>query len=253
MLTVVIITRNEEDVITDCIESVKNFATEVLVIDGKSTDKTAQIAIKLGAKVVVNPFEDFASQRMLALKHISNDWFLYLDSDERATQEFRDEVEKTIQSFKKDNGVGGYYIRRKTYYFNRDWGLIDRMQRLFHKDYFEKWEGVVHETPRIRGNFGEISSPILHFTHRNLSQMLEKTNAWSEYEAKLRYDSNHPQMTTLRFARVIITGFLQSYIRDNGYKNGTFGLIEALYQSYSLFITYAKLWEMQNKKEKAKV
>ena len=93
----------------------------------------------------------------------------------------------------------------------------------------------------------EIKSPILHLTHRNLYQMLEKTNEWSEYEAKLRFDSKHPKMSWWRFLRIMLTGFFKSYLLEKGYKNGTAGIIESIYQSFSMFITYAKLWEKQNR------
>lgn len=249
MLSIIIITKNEEDVISDCIKSIQDIASEIVVVDGKSTDSTAKIAVGLGAKVIINPFENFSEQRNLALKHIKNDWFLYLDSDERATPEFKRELRRTLENFDPEGGIGGYYINRKTYYYNHDWGFTDSVQRLFHKDFFVKWQGVVHETPQIKGKFGTIKSPILHYTHRNLSQMLTKTNAWSEYEAKLRFDHHHPQMNTWRFVRVITTGFLQSYFGQKGYKNGVYGLIEAIYQGFSLFITYAKLWELQNAKK----
>ncbi len=96
--------------------------------------------------------------------------------------------------------------------------------------------------------FGEIVAPVHHFTHQNLSQMLTKTIEWSDHEAKLRFDAKHPVMTPLRFVRVMITGFMDSYIQGKGYKNGTEGFIESVYQAYSMFITYAKLWEKQNKK-----
>ena len=77
--------------------------------------------------------------------------------------------------------------------------------------------------------------------------MLEKTNEWSEIEAKLRYGANHPKMNTLRFIKVIMSTFLNYYIKQKGYKLGTVGLIESMFQAYSTFITYSKLWEMQKK------
>ena len=77
--------------------------------------------------------------------------------------------------------------------------------------------------------------------------MLRKTNEWSEYEAKLRLASSHPKLVPWRFVRVMVTEFFNSYVKNKGYKNGTLGLIEGLYQAFSIFITYAKLWEMQNK------
>lgn len=249
MLSVIIITKNEQDVIEECIKSVKSVADEIIVVDDYSDDDTASIAQKCGAKVVQNKFVDFSKQRNFGISLVKNNWVLYLDSDERLTPEFITELKSIIGREKlKSDVISGYFIRRKTYYLGRDWGFSDRVQRLFYKPNFVEWKGLLHETPYIKGEFSEISSPILHFTHRSLSQMIKKTNNWSEYEAQLRLKANHPKMNVFRFFRIIITGFAGSYFKEKGYKNGTEGLIEAIYQSFSMFITYAKLWEKQNQK-----
>lgn len=245
-LSVIIITKNEEDVIADSIKSAKDFASEILVIDANSTDKTTQIAQKLGAVVIKHQFKDFSDQRNFGFLHAISQWVLYLDADERLTDKFKSEVSNIIGN-EKDN-FAGYFIKRKTFYYGKDWDFSDRVQRLFLRDKFVEWVGVVHETPKVKGEFGEIKSPIIHLTHRNLSNMIRKTNEWSEYEAKLRLNSSHPKLVPWRFIRVMTTEFFDSYINKKGYKNGTYGLIEAMYQAFSIFITYAKLWEMQNRK-----
>lgn len=245
-LSIIILTKNSEEAIADCIESLKNFGDEILLVDSKSTDRTTEIAERLGARVIVHDFENFSSQRNFAMQKASYDWVLYIDFDEQSTEEFKKEVRKIIES---NEDFNGYYIRRKTFYYGKDWGLTDKVQRLFFKPRFVEWYGVVHETPKIKGEFGIITSPILHYTHRNLSQMIEKTNEWSDFEAELRIKSGHPKMSTWRFFRVMITAFIQSYFFQKGYKNGTEGIIEAIYQSFSMFITYAKLWEKQQNKK----
>lgn len=247
-LTVIILASNEEDVIGDAIKSCKGFAEKIVVVDSNSEDRTVNIAESLGAEVVRHTLKNFSEQRNYAILHATTKWVLYLDADERLTDEFKEEVEKLVAGFEQDSEFGGYCVRRKTYYYGQDWGYVDQVQRLFLREKFDKWEGVVHETPKIKGEFGIINSPILHFTHRNLSQMIRKTNEWSDYEARLRFDSKHPKLVHWRFFRVMVTEFFNSYIKNKGYKNGTYGLIEAIYQSFSIFITYAKLWELQRKK-----
>lgn len=245
MISVLIIAKNEKDVIEDSIKSIKDLADEVIVIDD-SEDGTDEIAQRLGAKVIKKEFKNFSDQRNEAIKHASYEWIFYIDADERATPEFIKEVKEKIKN--DDLGIAGFFVRRKTFYLGRDWNFTDKVERVFRKSKILGWKGVVHETPSVDGKMDIINESILHYTHRNLSQMLEKTNKWSEYEAKLRFDSNHPKMNLLRFVRVIATGFLKSYIKEKGFKNGTAGIIEAIYQGYSMFITYSKLWEMQNKK-----
>lgn len=243
MISVLIISKNDGDVIGDCIKSVKDLADEVIVVDGGSQDKTIEISEKFGAKVVKNAFRNFADQRNLALSLAKNEWIFYIDSDERATPEFIESIKIKIES--ADDNIGGFYIKRKTFYLGRDWGFSDKVERIFRKDKLRNWHGVVHETPDFEGHLEIINEPILHYTHRNLEQMIEKTNDWSEYEADLRLKANHPKMNIFRFLRVMITGFLRSYIAEKGYRNGTAGLIESIYQAFSMFITYAKLWEKQ--------
>lgn len=247
MLTVIVLTKNEELCIADCLESVKGFADEILVIDDGSGDKTVDIAKKMGAKVIIHKSTSFSDKRNFAIDNSKGDWILYLDADERATDAFKKEVEEVLSNYKEEEGIGGYFIRRNNFYYGQKWGFIDKMHRLFYKKNFKRWRGDVHETAEIGGEFGEIKNPVIHDTRRSIERMVEKTNNWSETEADLRFKAHHPKMTTLRFVKIMITGFTQSYFKQNGYKNGTAGTIEAIYQAFSLFITYAKLWERQQK------
>ena len=73
---------------------------------------------------------------------------------------------------------------------------------------------------------------------------------WSKVEAELRFESNHPKMSAWRFFRVILTAFFNSYIKQRGWKVGAMGLIESIYQAFSIFITYARLWELQEREKR---
>ncbi|HMS22604.1 MAG TPA: glycosyltransferase family 2 protein [Candidatus Levybacteria bacterium] len=248
MISVIIISYNEEDVLEEALKSIHGFADEIILVDSGSKDKTLDIAKKYQARVVSHTFKNFSDQRNFGFEHSKGNWIFYLDSDERITDAFKNEVLQVISSYSESQDIAGYYIKRKTFYFGKDWGLTDSVQRLFYRKKFIKWFGDVHETPRVKGDFGIINTPIIHKTHRNLSQMVEKTNKWSEYEAHLRFTSNHPYISWWRFPRVMIPEFFRAYISNKGYKNGTMGLIESIYQAFSIFITYAKVWEQQVKK-----
>lgn len=248
-LSIVILSKNEEDVIGDAIASVKEYCDDIIVIDANSSDSTSKIVEKQGVRLIKHHFIDFSDQRNFGIYQVKRPWVLFLDADERVTSAFMKEVGSVIQNYQEFDKFAGYFVRRKTFYYGKDWGLTDRVQRLFVVKRFVEWSGVVHETPTVKGEFGELISPILHFTHRNMSQMVQKTNEWSEYEAKLRYNSNHPPLVPWRFIRVMISEFINSYIKNKGYRNGYYGVIEGMYQSFSIFITYAKLWELQQKKK----
>ncbi len=248
MISTIIITYNEEEVLEDALKSLKDFTDEIILVDSKSTDNTQLIGKKYEARIIENELKSFAEQRNVGLKHAKGDFIFYLDADERLTDEFKNEALAIIQAYNPLSHIAGYFIKRKTFYFDHDWGMTDSVQRLFYKQKLKEWYGIVHETPKVDGELEQVSAPILHYTHRSLEQMIIKTNKWSVYEAELRYKANHPRMTWWRFPRVMISEFFRSYFGQKGYKNGTYGVVESIYQSFSIFITYAKLWELQNKK-----
>ena len=244
----IIIARNEEKMIGEALDSL-SFCDEIIVIDNGSTDKTQEIAEKKGAKIYELQTNDFSQLRNFGLSKAEGDWVLYLDSDERIDDDLKNSIKKTVS---EDSKFSAFTLKRKNYYFgNHEWPQIEKMERLFKKEKLTCWKGKLHESPVITGEVGNLKDGfILHFTHRDLESMLNKTIEWSTQEALLRYNSGHPKMTWWRFPRVMISGFLNSYIKQKGYKAGVVGVLESIYQSFSMFITYAKLWELQkfNKK-----
>lgn len=253
-VSVLILSKNNQDVIGDAIKSVKDIASEVILVDD-SDDDTPKIAREQGAKVVENRLKNFADQRNLAAGLAKNEWIFYLDSDERATPEFIESLKSKIslasardkQDPKPD--VAGFWVARKTFFYGKDWHFKDQVQRVFRKSKLRSWRGIVHETPEVDGRLEAIDAPILHYTHRNFEQMVDKTNNWSLFEANLRLAAGHPAMNVWRFVRVMFTAFFSSYFGRGGYKNGTAGVVEAIYQAFSMFITYAKLWERTDRSE----
>lgn len=245
-ITGIIIAKNEEDRIADCIDSL-SFCNEVIVVDGGSSDNTVEIVKKMKAKVIICETNNYAEMRNKGLLKAEGEWILYLDADERIPTKLQEEIISTVNTLDKNNV---YKLRRDNYYFgNYFWPYQEQLERLFKKTSIKKWEGKLHESPVYVGSIGVLSNPFVHYSHRDLSSMVSKTNKWSDIEAKLRFDAKHPEMTWWRFPRVIISAFLNSYITQGGWKIGTAGLIESIYQAFSIFITYAKLWELQQKKK----
>jgi glycosyltransferase involved in cell wall biosynthesis len=252
-ISAIILTKNSENLLADCIESIKELAGEIIVIDDKSTDRTVDLAKHLGARVEKADVSlNFADKRNLGLKKAKGKWILYIDADERVTPELSRSIQ-FITNLKKPE-CQAYKILRKNYYFgNHEWPFIEVLERLFEKSSLKGWHGPVHETPKVNGKIGELNGLLLHYTHRDLTSMVNKTIEWSKIEAELRFKSNHPPVVWWRFPRVIITGFFNSYIRQKGYKAGTVGLLESIYQSFSMFITYARLWEMQQRSRSSRI
>ncbi len=252
-ISAVVLTKNEEEQIKDCLESVK-WADEILVIDDGSIDKTLEIVKEYTDKIWIDESEDFSAKRNLGLEKARGDWILYIDADERITPGLQEEIGTRIMN--QESGFMAYKLPRKNFYFGsskkNEWPYVEKIERLFRKDKLRGWHGKLHESPIVEGSVGELQNFFLHYTHRDLSSMIKKTIGWSKTEAELRFRANHPPVYWWRFPRVMLTEFYHSYIKQKGWKVGTIGIIESLYQAFSIFITYARLWEMQNQ-EKNKI
>jgi glycosyltransferase involved in cell wall biosynthesis len=245
-ISAVIITHNSEDIVADGMDSVA-FCDEVIIIDNGSTDRTVELTKMLGARVFEIKTDNFSEIRNFGLKKARSKWVLYIDDDERVTKALKSSILEATDV--KISQYSAFRIRRKNFYLgNHEWPHIEKHIRLFNKNKLKGWKGKLHETPEIEGEVGELDGYLNHYTHRDLSSMTKKTIEWSKIEAELRFKAGHPKMTAWRFFRVMLTAFYDSYIRQKGYRLGTAGLIESIYQSFSMFITYARLWEMQNKK-----
>lgn len=243
-LTVIILTKNEEKQIAQCLDSV-DWADEIIIIDNGSSDKTLELVKLYNAKVYINRATDFSQLRNFGMSKARCDWILYLDADERVTPDLKSEILTIIAQFLNPAVAAAYYVQRQNYYLGKKWPYRDRMQRLFFKKTLKYWKGKVHESASIEGKYAVLTNPLLHFTHRSFEEMVEKTNNWSRIEAKLRFDAGHPRVVWWRLLRVMLTGFLDSYLYKGGIRAGLPGVAESIYQAFSMFITYAKLWELE--------
>lgn len=241
-LSAIVIVKNEQKNIRECIKNLF-FADEVIVIDNESADDTALIAESFRAKVYKIRGFDFSYLRNIGKEKAKSSWILYLDADERVSSALAKEIKEKLQN---PQAANAFSVIRQNYYFGYLLPKTENMVRIIKKDALIGWHGSLHETPIVTGKIGHLVSPLYHYTHDNLTAMVEKTNEWSEIEAQLRYKNNHPKMVWWRFIRVMFRAFWKAYISDMGWRMGTVGLIESIYQSFSIFITYAKLWEKQN-------
>jgi len=247
-VSVVVIAKNEEKMIADCLQSVK-WADEVVLVDSGSTDKTIAIAKNNGVRVV-DAFSDkleFAKWRNIGLKEAKGDWLFYLDADERATPKLAAEIRRVIQR----QEYSAYKMPRRNFYLGKEMhyggAWPDYVKRLFLKKNLQRWQKELHEDPIFTGQMGELKEPLIHLTHRDLTNMVEKTSRWSKIEARLLYQAGHPPVTWWRFLRPMLTEFWQRGIKLQGLRDGVVGWIEVIFQVFSRFFTYARLWEMQNK------
>lgn len=242
-LSIVILTRNEEETIEGCLKSAEGLG-EILIVDDCSTDETLQIARKHTDKIFVREKKNFSDQRNFGLKNARGNWIFYLDADERITRGLRDEIKERIEGEKEKVC---FLVKRRNFYLGREM-FSDQVHRLFRREKLVGWSGEVHESPRIQGPTGELNQALVHFTHRSIVAMLEKTTDWSGIEAKLRLEADHPQVSWWRILHVMIGELYKQFFQKKIWRFKTEGFIEGVFQIFSIFITYARLWEQQRKK-----
>ena len=247
-ISVIIVAKNEEAKIKECLESV-SWADEIILIDTGSIDRTMDIAGKFNANIYELNEGSWDLWRSYAIKKARFEWILYVDADERVTPLLRKEIETKIK--KNNQSFSAFAIPRRNIILGKEmkhggW-WPDYVKRLYKREAITGWKGSLHEEPVFKGEMGHLINPLTHIKHANLTEMVEKTNKWSETEAKLLYDANHPPMKWWRFARIMLTEIWLRLIKSKGYKDGAEGIIYSFYQVWSRFLTYAKLWEMQLK------
>ncbi len=244
-ISTIIIAKNEENMIQSCLDSL-SWCEEILLIDTGSIDQTTKIAKKFGAKVVVyTSGKSFSDWRNKGLEEATNDWILYIDADERITPTLRREIKEILKNPLYD----AYAIPRKNLILGKElhyggW-WPDYVKRLYRKDALKRWSGELHEEPEFLGGMGHLKSAMIHKKHETFSEMVDKTNNWSEIEAKLMYDSGHPPMNIPRFLTAMGREFWHRMIIKRAFLDGKIGIMFAMYQVFSRFVSYAKLWEMQ--------
>jgi glycosyltransferase involved in cell wall biosynthesis len=218
--------------------------------DKKLFDMAKKSVSWCGELVLVNGVKgSFNDWRNEGLKKAKGDWVLYLDSDEEITKELKNEIELITTN---SNTPESYYaIPRRNRIFEKEFKYSgqypDYQKRLFKRKSLNGWTGEVHEEPQIEGQIGHLKNPMLHHKNMTLSEMVDKTNKWSEHEARLMFEANHPPMNVFRFASAGFREFVKRFIKEKAFLDGKEGIIYGIYQIYSKLISYSKLWEMQLK------
>ena len=249
MITAIILTKNEEKNIIDCIESVL-FCDEVIVLDDDSSDRTLDVIGKyFGNNRKINILKrkaegDFAKQRNYALDRAKGDWALFIDADERILQLLKKEIIYKIDEFKK---VDGFSIKRQNFLWGKPvrFGefLGEKRIRLGRKK-SGHWVNKVHEVWDIKGEVQALSNPMLHYPHQSLNEFLKKINFYSNIRAKELYDAGI-KTNILKIVLYTKLKFFYNYIIKLGFLDGVRGLIIALLMSFNSFLVRGKLWKMQ--------
>lgn len=247
-VTLAIITLNEESNISRCIESVP-WASEVIVVDSGSTDQTVAIARKLGAVVQHQDFLGFRKQKQVAVEMASYNWILSLDADEALSQELSEEIQK---KFKDDLKADGYMMPRLSYHMGRwirhgGW-YPDYQLRLFNKHTAHWGGGHVHEKV-VAEKVERFKNNIHHWVFRDLTHQVEANNRYSGLGAQDLKDKKK-KFNILKLIFKPISKFLECYVTKRGFLDGLPGFIIAVGAAYSVFLKFAKLYELESVKSK---
>ncbi len=243
LLSVVILAKNEEERIAECLDSVK-WTDEIIVVDDESNDKTAQIARRYTERVYVKKMDLQGRHRNWAYSQAKNRWVLSLDADEVVTAELRDEIIKTLASNPIENG---FTIPRRNYigdYWLRYGGLYPSSQlKLFKNDKFKFEEAEVHCRAFMDEPCGHLKSDILHHTYRDYDDFVNKLNRQTSWEAKKWFRQGRP-MRRGRFIWRAWDRFMRTYIVKHGYRDGFMGFVVAFNAALYQIISYLKYREI---------
>jgi len=243
-LSVAIITKNEEENLRLCLQSV-TFARQIVVVDSGSTDATLAIAAEFGCEIYREGWLGFGPQKQLAIDKCREPWILVLDADERIPRE----TAETIKTIITNSAIqeAGFSFPRKNYFQGRwikhaGW-WPDRIIRLFRKEAGRMTEASVHEAVEVQGLVSPLDTPIEHFTESRLNRILQKIDKYSTLGAEEAFKEGKRSSTGGAFLRAIFT-FFQDYFLRGGILDGMPGLTLAVTDSVNKFFKYAKLSEL---------
>jgi len=249
-LSVVLATFNEEKNLSLCLESVKDLADEIIVVDGASRDKTVEIAKKFGATVKITTNKPiFHINKQMAIDIATKDWILQLDADERVSPELKKEILSTLNS--KLSTFNGYWIPRKNWFLGKflmkGGQYPDYTLRLYKRGKGRLPQKDVHEQAEVEGEVGYLRQALLHYPYKNFLVYLDKWNKYNDLLAsqiKERVcNKNFVVKALYGIGYVLIKPiywFLSTYIRHKGFMDLGPGFIFSLFSSLRFPVAFLK-------------
>ncbi len=249
-ISAVIITHNEERRLEGALKSLAGIASEIIIVDARSSDETVKVARRYTDRVFERDWTNFADQKNFGNAQASHPWILSLDADERVSPELCQEL---LGLKKTEPDVEAFSMPRKVHYLGRwirhsGW-YPDRKLRLFRRD-AARWEGeYVHEKLAVKGRIGKLGGCIHHFTYRNIHEHLDRINAFSDLGAQKLY----AQKKKARWHHLLLLPFFRffrAYVWKLGFLDGFPGMVISVLTGYAIFVRYAKLREIWKKGER---
>lgn len=246
-LSVFLITKQEEANLKPCLESVKDLAAEIIVVDSGSTDKTVDIAKAYSAQVYFKEFTSFTEQKNFALSKVTKPWALNLDADEYLTPALAQEIKQIIS---QKNTAEGYFLNRSTVFLGRHMrhsGMAkEPCLRLVKTDCSKYTGGRVHEKLEVKGTTSSLNNIFMHNTYTSIEQYFAKFNHYTSLAALTMFE-NGKKFNAVQLARQPFE-FFKIYVLKLGFMDGLQGFLWALFSSFYPVVKYAKLWDIKRKK-----
>lgn len=247
-ISAILITKNEESSIKDCLKSI-SWVDEIIVVDSGSTDQTVKICKSFGAKVFVRQWSGYGPQKNIALNLATKNWILSIDADERISNSLRKEIQAL------DDSHYAYSIKRKSNYCGSwinhgDW-RSDYVVRLFKRNSAKFSNALVHETVITKNQIKLLKNEMFHFTYHNYEDVINKINIYSSAASQILFSKKIKSSLTKAIFHALWT-FLRGYFFRGGFLDGRAGFALALSNSQYTYYKYLKLLFLyQNKRNKS--
>lgn len=249
-LSVVLATYNEEKNLAACLESLKDIADEIIIVDGSSTDKTVEIAKKYEAEVKITTNKpNFHINKQMAIDMATKDWILQMDADEHVSKELKKEIEAILENENKE--FSGYWMPRKNWFINRflmkGGQYPDYTLRLYKRGKGKLPVKDVHEQAEVDGKVGYLRGALLHYPYKNFKHYLNKWNLYNNLFAEQIKDGQSKKNIFSKILSGIdyllikpIYWFLLTFIRHKGFMDLWAGFVFSLFSSLRFPVSYIK-------------
>jgi len=244
-LSVILITRNEEANLADCLASLEGIAQQIVVVDTNSSDRTLEIAKTYGAMIAQpSDWPGFGPQKNRALDLATGEWVLSLDADERLTPALKSEI---VTAIHHSAHVDCFAIPRLSWYCGRfirhsGWNP-DYVDRLFKRGSARFSDDLVHERLIPSGQVAKLENPMLHYSFMNYSQVLQKMDRYSTASAEQAFAKGKTS-TPLKAILHGAWSFLRTYFLQAGFLDGSQGFALAMSNAQGTYYRYIKLWHL---------
>lgn len=264
-LSVVLATFNEEKNLSACLDSVKDLADEIIIVDGSSTDKTVEIAKKYKAKIKITTNKsNFHINKQMAIDMATKDWILQLDADEHVSPELKEEIKEILdednhQLSKKPRATShepranynGYWMPRKNLFLGKflmkGGQYPDYTLRLYRNGKGRLPQKDVHEQAEVSGKVGYLKSALLHYPYKSFSHYLKKWNLYNNlFATQIRDEQKNKnifQKMFYAFAYLVAKPghwFLTTYFRHKGFMDSWQGFTFSLFSALRFPVSYLK-------------